>query len=139
MMTVILDTSFLLAVTYRRDRNHLKARAVLSTMPIVQILPTPVLFETFYMLTARTHYQQAVTFFESVLNGNFAIIEPTAQDMQRMLEIQKQYRDAEFDFADTAIMALAERLNISQSYSFDQRDFQIFRPHQGAFLEVLPV
>ena len=49
-----------------------------------------------------------------------------------------QYTDAEFDFADVSLMALAERLNITQIFTFDRRDFVIYRPVHCTHLELIP-
>lgn len=48
------------------------------------------------------------------------------------------YQSARFDFVDCCIMALSERLNITQVCTLDRRDFSIFRPGHCPFLELLP-
>ena len=58
--------------------------------------------------------------------------------MWRMRLIMGQYEDIKFDFTDTAIMAQAERLNITRVATFDHRDFSIFRPTHCEYLELLP-
>lgn len=68
----------------------------------------------------------------------FQIEQLTREDMQRMTEIMRQYSDARFDYTDTAIMAVAERLNITEVYTFDHRDFSVFRPLHSAALVLLP-
>lgn len=50
----------------------------------------------------------------------------------------RQYRDAGLDYTDTAIMALSERLNIKEVYTFDHRDFSVFRPKHCPALVMLP-
>ena len=49
-----------------------------------------------------------------------------------------KYADARFDFVDCCIMALVERLDITQICTFDRRDFGIFRPAHCEYLELLP-
>jgi len=49
-----------------------------------------------------------------------------------------EYSDAQFDFVDVSIMALAERLHITRICSLDRRDFSIFRPSHCDYLELLP-
>jgi len=68
----------------------------------------------------------------------FEIAALTTVDMLRMTQIMNQYRDAEFDFADAAIMAQAERLNVVRVATFDRRDFAMFRPAHCDYLELLP-
>ncbi len=59
-------------------------------------------------------------------------------DVIRAAQIMERYADARFDFVDCCIMALAERLNITQVCTFDRRDFSIFRPTHCEHLELLP-
>ncbi|MCD4684394.1 MAG: hypothetical protein K8S97_00470 [Anaerolineae bacterium] len=49
-----------------------------------------------------------------------------------------EYDTARFDFVDCCIMALTERLNITQVCTFDRRDFSIFRPIHCDYLDLLP-
>jgi predicted nucleic acid-binding protein len=55
-----------------------------------------------------------------------------------MQNVMEQYEDAEFDYADVAVMALAERLNIRRIFTLDHRDFYIYRPTHCDHLELLP-
>ncbi len=85
----------------------------------------------------RVNYKRAVQMFATTRTA-FEVIELTEQDMTRMQAIMGQYEDAQFDFTDTALMALSERLNITKVYTFDRRDFSIFRPRHCNYLELLP-
>jgi predicted nucleic acid-binding protein len=38
----------------------------------------------------------------------------------------------------TAQMGVAERLNITRIYTFDKRDFGVFRPKHTQYLELVP-
>jgi len=103
-----------------------------------RVVPAPVVYELFYMLKERMSYAQAVATFEVLQSSAFKIEKLLPEDMRRMLEIMQQYASADFDYADVAIMALSERLNIKQVYTFDRRDFSIFRPKHCPYLELLP-
>ena len=50
----------------------------------------------------------------------------------------ERYKDAEFDFVDCCLMAIAERLNIEDICTFDRRDFAIFRPKHCENFTLLP-
>ena len=137
-MTVLVDTSMLLAFAFGRDTHHTAASQTLHLLRRERrVVVTPVLTELFYMTTVRMSYSHAVRVFAST-RAAFEIQALTELDMVRMQHIMNQYHDAAFDFADTAIMAVAERLNISRVCTFDRRDFSIYRaPHCGYF-ELLP-
>ncbi len=49
-----------------------------------------------------------------------------------MEHIMTHYADSHFDFTDTAIMALAERLSVARIATFDRRDFAQYRPMHAA-------
>jgi predicted nucleic acid-binding protein len=138
-MGILVDTSFLLASSYAKDSNHPIAHQAIQNLDEASvILPVPVLQELFYMTTVRIHYARAIDIYERMQLAKFQIQPLNAQDMRRMVAIMRQYKDVEFDYTDVAIMALSERLNITQVYTFDQRDFRIFRPAHCPHLELLP-
>ncbi len=89
------------------------------------------------MTMVRVNYARAVQVFAGT-RAAFQIEGLTDVDMDRMQQIMNDYQSSEFDFTDVAVMALAERLNISQVGTFDRRDFSIFRPSHCAFLKLLP-
>ena len=137
-MTALIDTSVLLAYAFSRDSNHEAAREALASIALDrQIVPVPVLSELFYMTMVRVSYSRAVQLFATV-RAAFEIIELIDADLARMQAIMEQYLDTKFDFTDTALMALSERMGITQVYTFDRRDFSIFRPRHCDYLELLP-
>jgi len=137
-MSVPLDTSFLLAVMSVRDADHDIARAAMRELVGNRIVAAPVLPEVFYMLARRASYKSAIKLFESLRGSAFDVEALSAEDMARMQAIMTQYQDNYFDFVDTAIMALSERLNIKEVYTLDRRDFSIFRPKHCPHLRLLP-
>jgi hypothetical protein len=138
-MATLIDTSYLLAAMYNKDANHTRALAAQQTLKGKErVVVAPVVQETFYMSAARTDYHRAISEFQRLQSIAFKIEPLTKEDMERMTDIMRQYASAAFDYTDTAIMAVAERLNIRQVYTFDQRDFQIFRPRHCDYLQLLP-
>lgn len=137
-MAVLIDTNVLLAFAFSRDSNHQSASNLLETLRNERrMVPAPVLNELFYMTMVRIHYRRAIQVFAHARTA-FEIVALTASDMLRMEQIMSQYEDAALDFTDVAILAMAERLNISRICTFDRRDFLIYRPQHCDFLELLP-
>lgn len=83
----------------------------------------------------RVSYATAMAMFRTIHMGAFELTPTDATDRTRMLEIMETYG---FDFVDCAIMAQAERLNITDIYTFDRRDFSVFVPRHAAHLRLLP-
>ena len=62
-------------------------------------------------------------------------LEPfTATDLNRCRELIAAYRDFDLGLADTAVMATAERLGISNILTVDERHFRAVRPRSGPFI-----
>lgn len=135
---VLFDTSFLLAVSLNTDKNHVLARTAMKSIVGKRVLAAPMLSELFYMVATRLDYDRAVHLFEALQSVAFQIEPLSSGDMARMVEIMNQYADNRLDYVDTAIMALSERLNITEIYTFDRRDFRVFRPVHTVALRLLP-
>lgn len=137
-MATLVDTSFLLAYFLARDSRHAVAREAMKRVGSdVLYVPADVLHELFYMVATRLSYARAIE-FHKVVRVSFENVALTTADYERMQAIMIQYASAEFDYTDVAIMALTERLGITQVYTFDRRDFSIFRPAHCDFLQLLP-
>jgi hypothetical protein len=137
-MAVLIDTSFLVALSFPKDCHHDEARQALRTLKDVRVIAEPVVSEFFRIMYVRESYQKAVAGFLLTRNPVFQVVHPIEPDLERMHDIMVQYADAELDYTDVAIMAVAERLNIEQIYTFDRRDFSIFRPNHCEYLNLLP-
>lgn len=138
-MAVLIDTSFLLAALYSRDQHYKKANETIQLFDAKRcVIPAPALLELFHVGIARSNYGRAIEMLERVEKAGFEVESVTGIDRLRMLEIMHQYASADFDYADVALMALSERLNITQVYTFDRRDFSIFRPKHCSYLDLLP-
>lgn len=56
----------------------------------------------------------------------------------RCLTVFLSMQNAELDFVDSCLTALAERLNITRICTFDRRDFAMIRPLHAEYFELLP-
>lgn len=137
-MSVLIDTSYLVAFASVRDANHTIARLTSQALTGNRIVPAPVLPEMFYMLNSRVNYATAMRMFRLTRTSAFQIETLTPDDMARMDEIMAQYSGSQFDFVDVAIMALSERLKITAVKRVDRRDFSTFKPAHADYIELLP-
>lgn len=137
-MAVLIDTNVFLALAHPRDVHHLNARLAMQNLRDRRIVVAPILPELFFMVASTVGYREAVQTFRLLQSSGFHIELLTAEDMLRMDEIMTQYMDNKFDFVDTALMAVAERLKITRIYTFDRRDFGAYRPRHVAAFDLLP-
>ena len=59
-------------------------------------------------------------------------------DLPRMRELMKQYRDLPMDLADASLVRVAERERVRRIFSLDQRDFRVYRAAHIGHFELLP-
>lgn len=136
-MKALIDTSAITAHLFAKDSHHAAAVQALSESRAQLIVAAPVLVELSWVLVQRIGYQNMIRGIQAV-RENFEVEALVESDFIRMEAIMRQYASAELDYVDTAIMALSERLRITQVYTFDRRDFGIFRPIHCPALELLP-
>ncbi len=137
-MTAIVDTNFLFALIDRSDRNHSRVLAVARTLQDRLILPTVVIPEASYLIGSRLGHKAMRSFLTSLTTSDLQIESLSIEDLVRVTEILEQYADSQLDFVDAAIVALAERLNVTRILSLDRRDFSIIRPQHCEYFELLP-
>jgi uncharacterized protein len=135
---ILVDSSFLIAL-YDRDSDEYEQMKEIATLYRGRFLiPQVVLTEVVYLLKREVSYQGAIDFLLDFSSSQPDLQDIITVDLMRVSEIMMRYADAKFDFVDCCIMALSERLNITQVCTLDQRDFSIFRPKHCDYLEVLP-
>jgi len=137
-MTAILDTSFLFALTDQGDRNHQRVLAVAQSVNEPLVLPVVVLPEACYLIASRLGHQAMRRFVSSVTPEMIQVKSVTTEDLVRVHQLLEQYADNQLDFTDSAIVAIAERLNITRIYTLDRRDFSIIRPSHCDYFELFP-
>jgi hypothetical protein len=138
MADVLVDASFLVAIGYPRDRNHVKARMFAATGIHRLLVPDVVLVEAMYNLQRLGGTPAAVEYARLLLTQSTPFLSLTTGDYTRAVEILSTYQDVPLDFVDCCLTALAERMNITHICTFDRRDFMIMRPTHTNYFELLP-
>lgn len=124
---ILLDTSALIALSDRRDRNHKRAveffrEAVRKTR---FVLPKHVLVEYIDGVTKRIGKEKAVEELENILNSKLIILEfEKKKDWEKAIEYFKKYNDKKIDLTDCLSFAIMERLKLREVFTFDN-DFRI--------------
>lgn len=135
---LLVDSGFLYAL-YDRDDEHNEAVSTIAELyGGGLVLPYVVLTEAAFLFRRAGGALSVAQFLNALAKGDYEyeIVSPT--DLMRASRIMTQYADANLDFVDCCIMALSERLRVTQICTLDRRDFSIFRPAHCEYLELLP-
>lgn len=137
-MAVLLDSGFLFASLNASEAEHRATIHVLKTIREPIVFPIPAITEVAYLLARDISNKAAANFIGSLSTTDLTLESPTQDDYSRSAELLKQYADANLDFVDSLIAAMAERLNITRLLTLDRRDFQLIRPKHCPNFELLP-
>jgi hypothetical protein len=125
---VLADTGFWVALLWRRDPWHSRARAAYSRHDDDGLISTwPVITETCYLLGKYLGEEAKAAFLERVANQGVLVHSLDDTDSQRMASLIRRYADLPMDLADASLVILAEHLGHGRILSTDMRDFGAYR------------
>jgi uncharacterized protein len=102
------------------------------------LVPSPVLGEIGYLLQSRVGPQAEAAFLKSFGSDGFHIAELEGHDIRRMAELVETYMDLPLGIVDAAVIAIAERLRLTEIATLDHRHFAVVRPSHIPAFRLLP-
>ena len=137
-MTAIVDTSFLVSLINPREASHTACLAVAETTRERLVIPQVVLPEATYLVDKYLGHAAMRAMVRQLLQATWSLEPLLEGDMERVAAVLDQYRDQSVDFADAAIVAIAERLKVQRILTLDRRHFNLLRPRHCTAFEILP-
>ena len=136
MPAVLVDAGPLVALLDRSDPDHVSCQGILSSITDSLVTVWPVLAEAMYLLRGYLPAQEAL--WEMIEAGAVEILPLGIDDVPRMKELMRKYRDLPMDLADAALVRVAERERLRQIFTLDRRDFQIYKPSRISRFTIFP-
>lgn len=136
MKKILVDTAPLVSALDARDSAHGFAGPLIARLRRQALIPTPVLAEVDHFVRSRVGGKAARTFLRSIVGGTFDIAYLTAGLVRRAGELDDRYADLGLGFADTCVMAIAERHELP-ILTFDFADFRATESASGPWRLVL--
>ncbi len=133
---ILVDTGPLVALIHQDDNEHRICKETFLTFSEPLGTVWPVLTEAMYLLSFSWVAQNAL--WEMTQAGAVEILSLGTDDVARMRELMRKYRDLPMDLADAALVRVAERERLRRIFTLDRRDFQIYRPSRMGRFAVLP-
>ena len=133
---VLVDAGPLVALIHADDRHHEVCRSTFESIrgPVATVWPA--FTEAMYLLGFSWKAQDAL--WQFVRRRALSLLPLEEDDLPRMRELMKQYRDLPMDLADAALVRVAERERVRRIFSLDQRDFRVYRAAHIGHFELLP-
>jgi uncharacterized protein len=133
---ILVYTGPLVALIHQDDEHHDVCKQTFAAMSEPLGTVWPVLTEAMYLLGFSLQAQIAL--WEMVESGAVELLPLGNEDVARMKELMRKYRDLPMDLADAALVGVAERERLRRIFTVDRRDFQIYRPSRIGRFTVLP-
>ena len=138
LVTAIIDTSFLVSLTNPKEQTHEICAALARTLPDRFLVPYVIMPEATYLINKQQGHHIMLQFVRRMMLPAWNFESLQSVDFARISAILDIYHDMDLDFADAAIVAIAERLNIQRVLTLDQRHFRVIRPAHCPVFEILP-
>jgi hypothetical protein len=140
-MSVLVDTRPLYAAADRSDRQHSACAGLLRELVAAGgelLVPVPVVVETCWLLGRFVGPQAEATFLDLAAGNRFSIVGLTDADLARAAELVRTYAGFPLGIVDASVVAVAERLEVTQLFTVDRRHFPAVRPRHIESFTLLP-
>ena len=128
----------LIAAANRNDRHHDSCVRTLIEARSPRLVSGLVIAEVCYMLARDGGVAQEAAFLRSFGTGFLTVADLIPDDLTRAAELVEQYADLPLGGTDASVIALAERLEITDVATLDVRHFRVVRPNHVTALTLLP-
>lgn len=136
---ILIDTGPLVALFDPRDKQHSLCRAALRDLQGPLYTTTPVLAETFHMLSPDS--PGSVRLRDFLRKRGMWVWFMESPGMDRALDLMDRYADHPMDLADASLIVAAEALDARRIFTLDRGDFAAYRVARGHYnvaLEAIP-
>ena len=133
---ILVDAGPMIALIHADDNEHRRCREVFAVMNESLGTVWPAVAEAMHLLSFSWQAQEAL--WEMIETGAVEIMPLGVDDVPRMKELMRKYRDLPMDLADAGLVRVAERERVRRIFTLDRRDFQIYRPARIGRFTILP-
>ena len=127
MTSVLVDTGFLVSLFRPADRLRAQARECLLANRHPLVTAAPVIVETCFFLDAAGKGR----LLEWAQRGALAVAEVPVGSYTEIGTIIRKYADRKIDFADAALVWLANHTGMRDILTVDEADFSVYQLKGG--------
>lgn len=138
---ILCDTGPLVAAAITRQQHHHACVELFTGVRLARrqlLVPSTVVAEVGFMLEKFGGHRAESAFLRALSNGDFVPTELQPNDFERMAELVEQYADLPLGTTDASVIALAERLGVTEVATIDRKHFAVVRVRHVPALTLLP-
>lgn len=135
---ILIDTGGLLSALDESQTWHSECLNVLTRFAPPFLLSPFVLAELDYLILRNIGRTAQSALLDEVVRGAYSLERFDATDVEHANAIMARYKDLDVGLADASIVVLAERHQVADVLSLDQRHFRSMRIGQRKRFRILP-
>ena len=135
---ILVDTGPLVAAANRKDADHDASVNAILGAQAGRLVPGVVIAEVAYLLARDASAAVEAAFLRTFASGFLTLVELTVADLARAADLVEQYADLPLGTTDACLVAIAERLGITELITLDHRHFSVVRPTHVPALTLVP-
>ena len=128
---IVCDTGPLVAAAIGNDLDNHACTDLFTGLHLAErpiLVPGPVVAEAGYLLARSGGARVEAGFLRSFAEGSLIHVDLKPGDFARMAELVEAYADFPLGTTDAAVIAVAERLNLTEIATLDHRHIRAVRP-----------
>lgn len=137
-MTLLIDTSGLLAAMFADQRHHEECARVLRESEPLRIISPFVLAEADYLIQKYAGVQAELLFLGEIARGAYQLVMFDVPQVEQARQLVEKYRDLGIGLADASIVVLAGMFDCRDVLTLDMRHFRALRPPGRRSFRILP-
>jgi predicted nucleic acid-binding protein len=135
---ILVDTSGLLSALDAAEPMHAASAGALRAAGDPRLLSPFVLAEVDYLLARRVSTKVERAFIDEVARGAYQLEPFTSDDIAQAHAVLERYSDLDLGLADASIVVLADRHDVTDVLTLDERHFRTVRDRRGRVFRLLP-
>ena len=133
----LCDTSAIIALLSRNDKNHQRCVDALNNLEAPLITTWPCLVEAMHILGRDVGWPGQKALWAWIKDKDLLIFAFTQADIEKMPILMAKYQDQPMDMADASLVVAAESLNTTLIFTLD-KDFFVYRLARNRAFQVVP-
>lgn len=135
---ILLDTSGVISALFAdQNRHEACARAIREARPPRIITPF-VLTEIDSVIQKFAGVATELEFLREIADGAYELVQFDASDVKQCARVIEDYKDLNIGLADASIVLWAERFDVADVVTLDERHFRAIRIGRRRRLRLLP-
>ena len=134
---ILVDSGPLIAAAISDDRDHRRCVDMFAALHLNSeklLVPQTVVAEVAYAIQKQGGTDQELLFLRAFSDGDLALVDLVPEDVARIMYLVDTYRNFPLGTTDGSVIAIAERLNITEVATLDHRHFPNVRTRHADYL-----